>query len=68
LLIYSLLTPIVESTYSNTVGCAPSKTVSLAVARTAEVTRINNKRLYKQLKDLHLGEWLSSQTPAEEFG
>ena len=34
---------------------------------TAEITSMNNKRLYKQVKDLHLGEWLLSQTPAEEL-
>jgi len=28
---------------------------------------MNNKRLYKQVKDLHLEERLSSQTSAEEF-
>ena len=28
---------------------------------------MNNKRLYKQVKDLLLGEWLLSQTPAEEL-
>jgi len=64
---FHILKPVSIS-LSNTVGCAPSSTVSPAVARTAEVTRMNNKRLYKQMKDLHLGERLSSQTPAEEFG
>jgi len=29
---------------------------------------MNNKRLYKQVKDLHLGKRLSYQTAAEEFG
>jgi len=57
----------VSISLSKTVGCTPSSTVSPAVARTAKVTRMNNKRLYKQVKDLHLGERLSSQTPAEEF-
>jgi len=28
---------------------------------------MNNIRLYKQVKDLHLGEWLLSQTPVEEL-
>jgi len=28
---------------------------------------MNNKRLDKQVKDLHLGEWLLSQTPAEKL-
>ena len=58
----------VSISLSNAVGCAPSRTVTPAVVRRAEVARMNNKRLYKQVKDLHLGERLSSQTPAEEFG
>jgi len=28
---------------------------------------MNNKRLFKEVKDLHLGERLLFQTPAEEF-
>jgi len=45
----------------------PSSRDSHAIACTVEVTSMNNKRLYKQVKDLLLGEWLLSQTPAEEL-
>jgi len=53
---------------SNTVGSLPSSRDSHAVVRRAKVTRMNNERLYKQMKDLHLREQFSSLTPAEEFG
>jgi len=58
----------VSISLSNTVGCLPSSKDSHAVACTAEVTSMNNKCLYKQVKNLHLGEWLLSQAPAEELG
>jgi len=56
---------LVSISLSNPVGCLPSSRDSYAVACTAEVTSTKNKRLYKQAKDLHLDEWLLSQTPAE---
>jgi len=53
---------------SNNVGSLPSSTVSHAIARTEEVTCITNGCIkIKQVKDLHLGEQLLSQTPTEKF-
>jgi len=39
--------------------------MQLHYSRTSNIN--DNKRLYEQVKDLHLGEWLLSQTPAEEL-
>ena len=64
---FHTLTPV---SISNTVGCLRSDTVSHAVARTKNVTWINNKRLHNEVKDLHLDERyirLLSQMPAEEI-
>jgi len=38
---------------SNTVGCLRSGIISHVIADTTKVTWINNKRLHKQLNDLH---------------
>jgi len=53
---------------SKTEGCLRSGKVSHAVGCTTKVTRINNKRLRKQLKDVQLGELRNrslSQMPIE---
>ena len=59
------LTPV---SISNTEGCLQSGEVSHAVGYTAKETRISNKRLRKQLKDLYLdelGKRSLSQMPIE---